>query len=111
MYNHDIHTHFNDILRKNEMDIAGKDNLFYTRIIANAAAIYHLYMQLYIGHPKGTAAFDELIETIINAYRSRSTALKERDAEKAKENNWFLSNKLTGMSLYVDRFCGSLQQL
>ncbi len=93
------------------MDVAGKDNLFYTRTIANASAIYELYMQLYAGHPKGAAAFDKLIETTINAYKNRSAALKERDAEKAKEDNWFLSNELTGMSLYVDRFCGSLQQL
>ena len=93
------------------MDITGKDNLFYTRIIANAAAIYELYMQLYAGHPKGTAVFDKLIDTIINAYRNRSAALKQRDEEKAKVDNWFLSNELTGMSLYVDRFCGNLQQL
>ena len=38
-------------------------------------------------------------------------ALKERDEQKAKQDHWFLSNEITGMSLYVDRFCGNLQKL
>ncbi len=78
MYNHLIHARFIEILKKNKIAVAGKDNLFYARMIANAANIYELYMQLYAGHAKGTIAFDNLIQTIIDAYKSRPAALKEK---------------------------------
>jgi amylosucrase len=37
--------------------------------------------------------------------------LKEKDSSKEREGHWFLSNTLAGMSLYVDRFCGSIKNL
>jgi len=37
--------------------------------------------------------------------------MKEKDDEKEEQGNWFLSNKIAGMSLYVDRFCGNLENL
>ena len=41
----------------------------------------------------------------------RATALKERDLQKNESSPWFLSNEITGMSLYVDRFCGNIENL
>ena len=78
MYNYAVHTHINDLLKKNKIAVAGKDNAFYTRMIANASNIYELYMQLYAGHPKGTEAFDKLIQTIINAYKNRPACFKRK---------------------------------
>ncbi len=43
--------------------------------------------------------------------RAARLHLKKRDDVKANTDYWFLSNDLTGMSLYVDRFCGNLPQL
>ena len=97
------------ILKKNKIAVAGKDNLFYTRMIANASNIHELYMQLYDASCKGAEAFDKLIQTIINAYKNRPDVLKTRDEKKEVTDHWFLSNEITGMSLYVDRFCGNLQ--
>jgi amylosucrase len=37
--------------------------------------------------------------------------MRKRDEEKADRGNWFLSNRITGMSLYVDRFCGNIETL
>src|SRR5574343_164484 len=37
--------------------------------------------------------------------------MRQLDLEKEKQGHWFLSNKITGMSLYVDRFAGSLAAL
>jgi amylosucrase len=111
MYNQKLHTHINAVLKENKIDISGKDNLFYTRVIANAAHIHELYMQLYAHHAKGEETFDKLVQTIINAYKNRADVLKKRDEEKQLSDNWFLSNEITGMSLYVDRFCGNLQHL
>ncbi|MDQ3846481.1 MAG: alpha-amylase family glycosyl hydrolase [Bacteroidota bacterium] len=110
MYEYHIHQHINAILQK-ETDIAGTDNLFYTRFIANASAIYSLYKELYLHHPKGEEAFDQLIHTVIKGHKYRSERLQKRDRAKEKKGYWFLSNEITGMSLYVDRFCGNLINL
>lgn len=111
MYNYKLHQKINLELQKQELDISGKDNLFYTRFMANASALHALYMDLYERHPKALIRFDELISMIIGAYKSRSEAQKLKDEDKQQKGFWFLSNNITGMSLYVDRFCGSLQNL
>lgn len=111
MYNPQIHQLINQCLQRREVDIAGGDNLFYTRFVANTAAIHYLYTQLYEGHPQRDACFVQLLETITGAYQARPAAMRETDEEKETAGNWFLSNEITGMSLYVDRFCGSLKEM
>ncbi|MBL0356244.1 MAG: alpha-amylase [Chitinophagaceae bacterium] len=111
MYNSQIHQLINNCLQKKQIDIAGKDNLFYTRFVANTAAIHYLYNQLYQQHPQSEQLFEQLINTITDAYTGRPEALKELDEEKERKGNWFLSNEIAGMSLYVDRFCGSLKNM
>jgi amylosucrase len=83
--------------------------MFFTRLVANASAIHFLYTELYGDHPH--ADFSKLVETIISGYQQRSTSLKVKDDEKEKAGHWFLGNKIVGMSLYVDRFCGNLSNL
>jgi amylosucrase len=109
MYDPAIHQLVNKCLQQKDIDIAGKDNLFFTRFVANTTAIHFLYSELYGHHTNGN--FIKLIETIVEAYTGRAVELKERDEEKEKTGNWFLSNEITGMSLYVDRFCGSIKNL
>ncbi|MFZ9660346.1 MAG: alpha-amylase family glycosyl hydrolase [Chitinophagaceae bacterium] len=109
MYNHQLHQRINELLLKKKFDIAGRDNQFYIRLMANADAIHSLYMEIY-GH-FFSDAFDMLIDLILNAYLDRSDALKSRDVQKADKGNWFLSNEIAGMSLYVDRFCGDIKSL
>lgn len=112
MYNHSLHTMIADELKRYEIDVAQKDYLFFTRYIANAASLMQLFMDLYQYHPKAEASFKELIQTIIKAYLKRSEFLKERDIQKSNtQHAWFLSNQITGMSLYVDRFCDNLKTL
>ncbi len=87
----------------------GKHDDFYRRFLLHATNLTHLYNGIYHSHPQRDDAFKQLINVIIDAYLSRSKSLKDRDTTKPK--GWFLSNKLAGMSLYVDRFCGSLKNL
>ncbi len=87
------------------------EHLFHTRLMANAAAIQALYQELYQDHPLADAGFEQLLRVIVDAAQNRAAFLREKDAEKAKQDYWFLSNELAGMSLYVDRFCGDLKQL
>ncbi|MEP6746682.1 MAG: amylosucrase, partial [Bacteroidota bacterium] len=89
----------------------GKDILFYTRFIANATAIYALYTELYGSHPQAKEVFTRLLQNIAQAYINRPGTLKNRDEEKEAKVHWFLDNKIVGMSLYVDRFCGNLKSL
>lgn len=108
MYNPKLHQLINNCLLEKKIDIAGKDNLFFTRFVANTATIHELYSQLYGAYPQSNELFIQLINTIADAYISRRSELKELDEEKEVAGNWFLSNEIAGMSLYVDRFCGSL---
>ncbi len=111
MYQYNLHQHITSLCEKHKLDTGGKDRLFFTRLIANAAAIASLYNSIYGNHPKGKDGFDHLIETLINTHLGRSNALQERDHRKETAGNWFLSNRIAGMSLYVDRFCGKLSNL
>lgn len=111
MYDSQLHKQISVGLRKMKIDIGNSDNMFYTRFVANATAIQFLYYELYKNHPGADVIFDELINTMAKAYTERPLALKHRDEEKEKKGNWFLSNDITGMSLYVDRFCSNLKNL
>ncbi len=111
MYNPYLHQHINAILQKKKIDIGGIDNLFYTRFVANATAIHALYLELYGDFSQQEEIFNQLVDTITKAYIKRPALLKQSDYDKEIKGNWFLSNEITGMSLYVDRFCGSLQNL
>jgi len=83
------------------------------RFQTSLGEISNLYNSLYAYHPNGREAFGELLELIEKTFAERSAHLKERDAQKLKTEptHWFLSNELCGMSLYVDRFCGSINEL
>ncbi len=111
MFDSTIHLPLNTLLQENKLDIAQRDNPFYTRFLANVATIHELYHQLYGQHPHGTEHYSKLLQTITDAYLNRTEALKQKDLEKEKQGHWFLSNQIAGMSLYVDRFCGSLKNL
>ncbi len=111
VYNPQLHQLVNTCLQKRAIDIAGKDNLFYTRLVANTVSIHYLYNELYNNHPQAETMFISLIDSITNAYLQRPENLKALDVEKEDKGNWFLSNEITGMSLYVDRFCGNLKKL
>ncbi|MBS1599495.1 MAG: alpha-amylase family protein [Bacteroidetes bacterium] len=111
MYNHALHQKINNILQDNRVSIADRDNMFYTRFVANATSIHTLYTELYADHPMADAAFDALLQTIVNAYSQRPEVLKQNDEKKENKGHWFLSNEIAGMSLYVDRFAGKLNDL
>lgn len=71
--------------------------------------ITSLFFNLYGNHKNYQSFVNKLFLTIENAHNSRPILLLQRDS--SKDINWFLSNKITGMSLYVDRFCGNLENL
>jgi amylosucrase len=99
------------LTEKNNIIPDGVDKVFFTRLENNIPSIRELYSELYASHPKNAIAFDALLQTIITAYQQRPARLKKRDQKKMETDYWFLSNQITGMSLYVDRFCGDLKKM
>jgi amylosucrase len=111
VYNHQLHQRVNNILNQYNLNIAGADNAFYVRLMTSADTIQDLYQEIYGSHSAAAPVFEQLFSNIIKAYSTRPAAFKTKDEVKAAKDNWFLSNQITGMSLYVDRFCGSLKNL
>ena len=111
MYNRSLHTGVHKAVLEAGLDIAGKDNAFYIRLMANLVAISDLYQQLYGQVADGRSQFADLVQLLIRAYKERGEDLRGRDEGKASEGHWFLSSKIAGMSLYVDRFAGNLKGL
>ncbi len=86
---------------------------FSSRMQAAGNDILLLYNRLYETHPDYEDCYERLLNIIESAFTNRSSILQEKDLTKlAQEDSpWFLSNQICGMSLYVDRFCGSLHNL
>lgn len=93
------------------LDPLTKDKGFATRLKAHLPKIHRLFGEIYGSCFDAEQQFVDLLRSLILAYQEREAALKKRDEEKAVQGVWFLSNQLAGMSLYVDRFAGSLKTM
>ena len=100
-----------ELLQQHKIDTSKKDKAFAARFFDQIDTIESLFNEIYGGHPKRNESFDALLVSLIQHYQSRPTLFSKKDESKAKKGNWFLSNEITGMSLYVDRFAGSLKGL
>lgn len=104
MYNSALQKQANALVKSYKIKDAG----FQERLTANLDDIQNHFRAIYGDSP----LFTDLIQTIFQAYTDRNPELKKRDEAKAKkEENWFLSQDLVGMSLYVDRFAGKITDL
>ncbi len=106
-----LHAFGKELLKAKNIDAEKKDKAFAERFDQHIDAIESLFDQIYGGHPKRNASFDTLLETLIAHYQQRPSTFLKKDTAKEKKGNWYLSNNITGMSLYVDRFAGSLKGL
>jgi amylosucrase len=106
-----VHQKLNKALQSFGLDLTDSDNPFYVRALTSIDDIHQLYQEIYQQHPQAKDIFQDIINSLIRAHTQRSAAMKKRDAKKADQVHWYLSNELAGMSLYVDRFCGNLKTL
>ena len=76
-------------------------------------AVTELFNSLYAHHPEAKKCYAELLNIIDKAVKKRSERLRQKDNIKLQTKNepWFLNNTICGMSLYVDRFCGTINNL
>ena len=110
-FDQNLHENVTRIALEEKIDTTGKDNPFYVRLMSDIDSISHLYREIYGQHQHADSLFESIIRTLISGYKSRESALINRDEEKSDEGTWFLSNELMGMSLYVDRFAGDLKSM
>ena len=82
----------------------------YTEFVARLNAHYDelkwLYCELY---HNDMMAFHYFVDMLRRSYADRKQALQELDAARIRKPDWFRSNKMLGMMLYVDNFAGNLQ--
>lgn len=112
MYEQVSHSLLNEILIKLNPDIKQQElRHFYTRLGANFYAIYSLFHILYGERDDFEEQALRLVETMARQYIDRSEYLKNKDIEREKNHNWFLSQKWVGMALYTDGFAQNLKGL
>ncbi len=89
---------------------ADREALFRKRLSTNLTLIQDLFFSLYPrdNHAK---AFDQLMELLPKLFSSRPEVLKTTDLEKLKAGDWYMSEQMLGMQLYVDHFNKDLKGL
>jgi len=87
---------------------ASADPQFDERLSKTWPILESLFKKIYPGD-ESDIHFLELLKRLAKARKDRPSYLKQEDNRKCTD--WFLSNELCGMSLYVDRFCGSLSKM
>ena len=65
-----------------------------------------LFFELYPGED---TAFDYYCDMLRRSYAQRKRSLRELDKKRLADPDWYRSNKLLGMMLYVDKFAGNLK--
>ena len=111
MYQPNLHLHLIKKLHEEGIVQNDRDMDFAMRFSANISMINELYSKMYGHRADAESWYNKILTTIINAFKERSEILKKLDLQKFDKGIWFLSNEVVGMSLYVDRFCGSIKNL
>lgn len=67
-----------------------------------------LYCELY---PNGQGRFEELCAGMEQWYKERNKKWKALDRKREKQKNWYKSQKMLGMMLYIDAFADNISGL
>jgi amylosucrase len=111
MYQPNLHLHLIKKLHEEGIVQNDRDMDFAMRFSANISMINELYSKMYGHRADAESWYNKILTTIINNFKERSEVLRKLDLQKLDKGIWFLSNEVVGMSLYVDRFCGSIKNL
>ncbi len=101
------------LLAKEELrkpELADQEQLFRRRLQTNASLIQYLFYKLY---PENTysSSFEKLLALIPKLFAQRPEELRIIDLQRLSEGNWYQSEKMLGMQLYVNRFNKNLNGL
>lgn len=87
---------------------ADQDALFELRLTANLPIIQHFFFKLYPGQ---ASSYQKLLKLLPKLFEKRPDHLKRMDVQRMAEGNWYQSEKMVGMQLYVDRYNKNLKGL
>ena len=79
---------------------------FVSRLNAAYDELKWLYCELY---NNDMMAFHYFVDMLRRCYDDRKEALRAQDADRVRNPDWYRSNRMLGMMLYVDNFAGNLQ--
>ncbi|MBR0463213.1 MAG: amylosucrase [Clostridia bacterium] len=79
---------------------------FDERLKAHQQELSQLYSELYSGDRE---SYDALIALMRAAYKQRPASMKRLDEKRVGEPDWYKSQSLVGMQLYVQSFGGNLK--
>lgn len=83
-----------------------KEAMFEKRLGAHYEELKWLYCELY---RDGEAGFGSFLEMLRRCWEQRKEALREQDAKREADPNWYRRRDMLGMMLYVDAFAGNLK--
>lgn len=81
-----------------------KDKDFHLRLGANFPIISDLFKKIYTGTSYEEEAFELLMSSLVKNFEERSALQKKRDLLRMSNPNWYSSEEIVGMMLYVDLF-------
>lgn len=111
MFKYDLHHLIQSRFEKYFLCPSLGDQAFLIRFSANISEIHAIYGRLYGKSETVSEDFGKLIDIVFDAYNLRDLSFKKLDQAKSGSISWFISEDIVGMSLYVNRFCGKLNQL
>lgn len=85
---------------KDSLDLS---SLYNRRLSANISLIKTHFFSLY-QEAEHKAYFFKLLDKLELLFKARPIELKNQDLERLNSGNWYQSEKMVGMQLYVDRF-------
>lgn len=84
--------------------------LFDLRLATNLNLIQQLFFSLY-PEERHLEDFQKLMDLLPKLFATRPDELKHQDLQRLEEGNWYQSEKMVGMQLYVEQFNKDLKGL
>ncbi len=81
-----------------------EEKIFGERFRQRSDELRWLYMELY----DNSAMYEELCSNLRLFYRERKKELKDSDAKRERDPDWYRRNDMLGMMFYIDNFAGNL---
>ncbi|WP_435623850.1 amylosucrase [Flagellimonas sp.] len=86
------------------------ESFFQLRMATNLSLIQNLFFSLY-PEEKHASSFEHLMVLLPKLYETRPEELKLQDMERVSSGNWYQSEQMVGMQMYVEHFNKDLNGL
>ena len=89
---------------------ADPEELFKLRLENNLSLIQYHFFKLYPEEQYGST-FQKLRQLLPELFKKRPGHLRQLDIKRLSEGNWYQSEQMVGMQLYVDRYSNTIKGL